>query len=61
MARADEPRKAQLLASKKAAAQIKADAANATLALWEKQCPRCGAHLPARKTACACGYRFVVS
>jgi transposase len=61
MALADAPRKLQLMAEKKAAAQVKAKTGNAPPALWEKLCPRCGARLPARKFACACGHRFAAS
>lgn len=61
MVQADAPRKAQLVAQKKAAAQVAATAdkaATAKLALWEKLCPQCGGRLPARKSVCACGHRF---
>lgn len=61
MAQADAPRKLQLIAKKKADALVKAQTGNATLALWEKLCPRCGARLPARKIACSCGHRFTMS
>ncbi len=65
MALADAPRKAQLLAQKKAAALLgdaRTDkAAPAKLALWEKLCPKCGRRLPARKFACPCGHRFTAS
>jgi ribosomal protein S27AE len=61
MVQADASRKAQLMSQKKMAAQIKAKTGSAPLALWEKLCPKCGARLPARKIACACGHRFVTS
>jgi hypothetical protein len=58
MVRADAPRKAQLLAEKKAAALVKAQTGNSPPSSWEKLCPQCGVRLPARKTACVCGYHF---
>ena len=61
MALADAPRKLCLAAQKKAAVQMKAMTRNATRALWEKMCPRCGARLPARESVCACGHRFTIS
>jgi hypothetical protein len=64
MALADAPRKALLLAQKKAAAQVAAKidkSPPAKLALWEKLCPQCGSRLPARKATCTCGHRFNAS